>query len=80
MYKLKKNNSALLDKINDERETLQQYLNIDKKHNLNPSGDRTKRSSFFGGTGKLQWALFGVLTEEEEEEYQNKISLWRKNN
>lgn len=71
----KKINSALLDKINDERETLQQYLNIDKKHNLNPNGDRTKRSSFFGGIGKLQRALFGVLTEEEGEEYQNKIRL-----
>ncbi|KAL4127063.1 hypothetical protein QTP88_011261 [Uroleucon formosanum] len=66
---------VLLDKINDERETLQQYLNIDKKYNVNSNGYRTKRSSFFGGIGKLQRGLFGVLTEEEGEEYQNKIRL-----
>jgi len=31
-----------------------------------------KGSSFFGGIGKLQRALFGVMTKEEGEEYQNK--------
>jgi len=71
----KKINAVLLDKINDERDTLQQYLNIDKKYNTNFNGYRTKRSSFFGGIGKLQRTLFGVLTEEEGDEYQNKIRL-----
>jgi len=76
----KKINAVLLEKINDERDTLKQYLNIDTKYNVNSNGYRTKRSSFFGGIGKLQRALFGVLTEEEGKNTKIKLECWRKNN
>jgi len=67
-------NSQLLNKINEERDTLQQYLKIDRK-NIGTQSIRQKRSSYFGGIGMLQRTLFGVLTEEEGEEYQSKIKV-----
>lgn len=69
---LMKINIQTLKKITEEREILQQYLTIDDT-DVNTINKRKRRSSFFGGIGKLQRALFGVLTEEEGENYERKI-------
>jgi hypothetical protein len=64
-------NIQTLKKITGEREILQ-YLTIDETDE-NAINKRKRRSSFFGGIGKLQRALFGVLTEEEGDNYEKKI-------
>lgn len=69
---LQKINFQTFNKINEEHEIVQQYLEIDET-NFNTAKQRRKRSSFFGGIGKLQRILFGVLTEEEGEIFEDKI-------
>jgi len=69
---LLKMNFQTLNKINEEHDIVQQYLEIDET-NFNTGNKRRKRSSFFGGIGKLQRTLFGVLTEEEGEIFADKI-------
>lgn len=69
---LQKINFQTINKINEEHEIVQQYLEIDET-NYNTAKQRTKRSSYFGGIGKLQRILFGVLTEEEGEIFEDKI-------
>lgn len=69
---LQKINFQTLNKINEEHEIVQQYLEIEET-NVNIAKQRRKRSSFFGGIGKLQRVLFGVLTEEEGEIFEDKI-------
>lgn len=69
---LQKINFQIVNKINEDHEIVQQYLEIDET-NSNIDKQRRKRNSFFGGIGKLQRTLFEVLTEEEGEIFENKI-------
>jgi hypothetical protein len=77
---LLKINLQILNKINEDHEIVQQYLEIDKT-NYDKNKQRKKRSSYFGGIGKLQRILFGVLTEEEEGEiFEDKIKTLEEKN
>lgn len=59
-------NNQVLEKIRKDKNTLKQYLATDEN-------SRRKRNSYFGLIGKIQKTLFGVLTEEEGEEFASKI-------
>lgn len=59
-------NNQVLEKIRKDKNTLEQYLATD-------GNSRRKRNSYFGVVGKIQKTLFGVLTEEEGEEFASKI-------
>lgn len=57
-------NNQVLEKIRKDRNTLEQYLATDEN-------SRRKRNSYFGVIGKIQKTLFGVLIEEEGEEFED---------